>query len=1052
MGKKTEKHLSKSGVIKTLSILITLILGVNLKANSLTEGASATIKEEVQTIPTYPFHDPNPVPEIGRIYPYFRFDGYSHDSQDQEWKVVTLENEHIKLWVTPEIGGKVWGAIEKSTGKEFIYANDAAKFRAIALRGPWTSGGIEFNFGVIGHGPSVSTPVDYAIRKNNDGSVSCIIGHYDFPSRTRWNVDIRLEPGKAYFTTTSRWYNLSELPTSEFNWTNAAFKADGDFEFLYPGTHYIGHEDELAPWPMEDERNLAFYQQNTKGDYKSYHVLNTHTEFFGGYWHDEDFGYGHLVGFDEKPGKKVWIWGLSRQGMIWENLLTDSHGQYVESQSGNLFNQPVEKSSTTPFKHTTLMPGAQSQTTEKWFPLKGLGGADTATDQMVVKVEKESPEVLIVKIMALEAVHDELQVFSKNKLIQSIDLNLEPLQVKAINIDHLAESVNEIKSMSFYLKKSGELFTLNDSLQSLERPLKIDAEYDVESAYGLYVQGTELDAQREFLRAKEKYLESIKKSPSLTPAYAKLALSAYRQGHWDQGLTWAKKALSQNTYHSEANYAYGLLQTIQEQWDDAKSGFAIAAQDTRFKVASYLGLTRLSFLEKNYLKALNYANKALQHNQEQLLAWQYKALALRKLDQGENYRLALEVIGHLDPTYPLSAAEQILNSKNIKTEQLFNDSFHGELRHESILELALSYWNVGFLEDAIQLLQLADISPINRYWLAYFYNLQGQDDLSKKQLIVANQMSPELVFPYRLESLKVFEYAKSVLPHWKQEYYMALIHAHLGNTEKVETSLAAVKMTSDYAPFYLFRAQVLQDETSQKDILKAISLDEASWRAHWIAGQKLDHSHKSKHILQAYKLNSNHVAISLARAKIWINQGEYEQALAFLEKQSFLPANGGLDGRGLFYDTALKASLKALQKSELDNALLYAKKAQSWPENLGAGKPGDYDDRLDNFLLGVIYLKKNQKDLAEQAFKNAQSYDGHHLSTELLAQFISAQMLGDKTFIEKLIARYGDEENPWVRWSVSMIETKEPWKKKQSDLTFKQEFLMSLYEIAEDVN
>ena len=65
-------------------------------------------------------------------------------------------------------------------------------------------------------------------------------------------------------------------------------------------------------------------------------------DFFGGYWHDEDFGMGRYSTHDDKPGKKIWIWGLSQQGMIWDKLLTDTDGQYVEVQSGRLFNQPAE--------------------------------------------------------------------------------------------------------------------------------------------------------------------------------------------------------------------------------------------------------------------------------------------------------------------------------------------------------------------------------------------------------------------------------------------------------------------------------------------------------------------------------------------------------------------------------------------------------------------------------------------------------------------------------------------------------------------------------------
>jgi hypothetical protein len=98
----------------------------------------------------------------------------------QNWKMIEMENDYIKLWVTPEIGGKIWGAIEKSTGREFIYYNHAVKFRDVAMRGPWTSGGIEINFGVIGHAPTCSSPVDYMIRNNSDGSVSCFVGQSTF--------------------------------------------------------------------------------------------------------------------------------------------------------------------------------------------------------------------------------------------------------------------------------------------------------------------------------------------------------------------------------------------------------------------------------------------------------------------------------------------------------------------------------------------------------------------------------------------------------------------------------------------------------------------------------------------------------------------------------------------------------------------------------------------------------------------------------------------------------------------------------------------------------
>ena len=148
----------------------------------------ATVRESVREFPTYPFSDPNPIPNVGRIYPYFRFDGFSATSRPQRWKVIELENAYIKVIILPEIGGKIWAAIEKRTGRPFIYFNHAVKFRDIAMRGPWTSGGIEANYGIIGHTPNVSTPVDYVLRRHPDGSASVIVGVLDLLTGTTFKV------------------------------------------------------------------------------------------------------------------------------------------------------------------------------------------------------------------------------------------------------------------------------------------------------------------------------------------------------------------------------------------------------------------------------------------------------------------------------------------------------------------------------------------------------------------------------------------------------------------------------------------------------------------------------------------------------------------------------------------------------------------------------------------------------------------------------------------------------------------------------------------------
>src|ERR1700743_1828254 len=77
----------------------------------------AVIREYKKSFTTYPFSDPNPIPNFTNIYPYFRYDGFTDKPVQKEWKVVELENKYLKLMIIPEIGGKVWSAVEKSNGR-----------------------------------------------------------------------------------------------------------------------------------------------------------------------------------------------------------------------------------------------------------------------------------------------------------------------------------------------------------------------------------------------------------------------------------------------------------------------------------------------------------------------------------------------------------------------------------------------------------------------------------------------------------------------------------------------------------------------------------------------------------------------------------------------------------------------------------------------------------------------------------------------------------------------------------------------------------------------
>src|SRR6476661_2939820 len=384
-----------NNVMKKYSPIFCCLLCVSITLHAQN---NATVKEYKQSFPTYVFSDPNPIPLLTQVYPYFRYDGFSTKAVNKEWKVVELDNDYIKVIILPEIGGKIWAAIDKQNDKPFLYYNHVVKFRDVAMRGPWTSGGLESNFGIIGHTPNCATPVDYTTKTNADGSVSCIIGVLDLLTRSNWRVEINLPKDKAYFTTQAFWYNATPVEQPYYHWMNAGVKAGNDLEFIYRGNQYIGHSGEHAAWPVNEKngKQISLYKENDFGGYKSYHVFGKYTNFFGTYYHDEDAGMARYSTHDDKAGKKIWIWGLSRQGMIWEKLLTDTDGQYVEVQSGRLFNQSADGSTFTPFKHKGFLPHTTDVWKEYWFPVVKTKSFVVANNYGALNVKNENGYIKII--------------------------------------------------------------------------------------------------------------------------------------------------------------------------------------------------------------------------------------------------------------------------------------------------------------------------------------------------------------------------------------------------------------------------------------------------------------------------------------------------------------------------------------------------------------------------------------------------------------------------------------------------------------------------------
>jgi len=918
----------------------------------------AVMQEKAHSMNSYPYSDPDPVAVPGRIYPYFRFDGYTADGRIMDWNMVEMENPYIKVYVTPQVGGKVWGAVEKSTGKEFLYFNHAVKFRDVAMRGAWTSGGVEFNFGLIGHAPSCSSPVDYLTRENADGSISCFVGSTDLPSGTRWRVEINLAKDKAYFTTRSFWYNPSSLEQSYYHWTNAGIKVAGNLEYAYPGQYYLGHDGSNHPWPINKEgRDLSFYENNNFEGYKSYHVFGEYTGFYGGYWHDDEFGTGHYAAYDEKPGKKLWIWGLSRQGMIWEKLLTDTDGQYTEIQSGRLFNQEATNSTLTPFKHRSFIPGGTDTWTEYWFPVKGTKGLKYGTPEGSVNLETKGNKVFI-WFSPLAATNEKLKIYQDDKLLWEKQLSLSPMQLFA---DSLPFNGNGDK-LKVVLGENTVLYNTDRNAVKLSRPVDMPADFDWNSLYGQYLQGREWEKQRLWDDANKCYKNCLAKDPNYLPALTAMANLSTRNSEYEKALTFATKALSIDTYDAATNFVYGVANTRLKKYTDAIDGFSIASAALEYRAASYVEMAKLFLIQKQPKLAWNYAIKAAETNPMEVPAFELLSTIARLNGDQNAATKALDQLDALDPLDHLIRLEKYLVNPSKATSDAFTGMIRTELTHEVYLELAAWYYNLGLESDVIKLLSLAPDQPEINYWRAWLAYKAGKSSQSAELLKKANDGDPNLVFPYLQESTAPLKWAMENSTSWKPMYYLALINWNNENKETAKKLFLKCGDQPDFYPFYLARVKLFESSdpvATEKDLLKAVSLAPEAWRAglqlaKFYESQKQYAKAKEVAAASFARLPQNYyLGLNLAR-ELSLN-GEHEACVNLLAKLQVLPNEGATAGYKLWRESNLVVAMDAYAAKKYKKALKFIAQSRTWPENLGVGKPYDTDERLPDFLESLCY-------------------------------------------------------------------------------------------------
>ena len=462
------------------------------------------------------------------------------------------------------------------------------------------------------------------------------------------------------------------------------------------------------------------------------------------------------------------------------------------------------------------------------------------------------------------------------------------------------------------------------------------------------------------------------------------------KGEYAKALDYASKALDYVMYDPDANYVYAVIARRMGNLVDAKETLGWAARSMKYRSAAYCQLGEIYLMEQNFARALEFLQRSLDYDANSIQARQVLSTLYRLLENPQQAKETLNKILAIDPLNHLARFEQYLLEPDGRKLDSFQSLIRNELPHETYLEIAMYYVNLGLEDDAIRLLDAAPEQAVVRYWQAYLWR-EKSPERSREALRRATELSPYLVFPHREESIPVFQWADRALPgQWQAKYYLGLIYWGLRREEDALRLLNQCADQPDYAPFYLCRACLEQDSNPKqalRDYQRAHAVDPQDWR-NWrrlagFYGEQGMHDEAMKLAVEASQRFPDQDQIKVLLARSYLNNGHYRECYSVLDSADILPFEGQRDVHELFVQCQICLAMKALKQGRREESLKWLEGSKEFPKRLGTGRPQDPDFRVQDCLMMFAYEEMGAPAKAEEARKRIAGYTARRGAAEL---------------------------------------------------------------------
>ena len=279
--------------------------------------------------------------DVRDIFPYRLQDLYTRERVDTELDVAILENEHLKATFAPTLGGKLLSLFDKDNNKDLLFFNPVIQPCNLALRNAWTSGGVEWNIGMVGHTPFTCSTMHTASLTAEDGTPILRMYEFERIRRVTYQMDFYLPENSKFLHCRMRIVNQNNCVVPMYWWSNIAVVEDKDCRVITSAdcayTSEIIDGDRVVmklPIPHCDGFD-ASYPTNTADRSRDYfYRTNDNKPRYIAYV-DKD-GYGLLqTSTSRLKGRKLFVWGQGPGADHWKDFLSlPGKGGYVEIQAG----------------------------------------------------------------------------------------------------------------------------------------------------------------------------------------------------------------------------------------------------------------------------------------------------------------------------------------------------------------------------------------------------------------------------------------------------------------------------------------------------------------------------------------------------------------------------------------------------------------------------------------------------------------------------------------------------------------------------------------------